>query len=70
MTLLTGKTPPEQLNWLHGELVQINSYDEILNALNENNKHRSLWFDAEQVPCCEKRAKVLCWAEKIINRRT
>jgi hypothetical protein len=67
---VTGKTPSEQLYLQPGELVQIKSYDEILDTLNENNKNRGLWFDAEQVPYCGKTVKVLCRVERIINERT
>lgn len=67
---LEGKTPSDQLNLQPGELVQIKSHDEILDALDKNNKNRGLWFDAEQVPYCDKTARVLCRVEKIINERT
>jgi hypothetical protein len=67
---LIGKTPSEKLNLQPGELVQIKSHDEILDTLNESNRNRGLWFDAEQVPYCGKTAKVLCRVEKIINERT
>jgi hypothetical protein len=67
---LEGKTPSDKLNLQPGELVQIKSHDEILNTLDKRNKNRGLWFDAEQVPYCDKTARVLCRVEKIINERT
>ena len=46
------RTPTTTLNLQPGELVRVKSYKEILATLDQNNKNRGLYFDAEVVPFC------------------
>lgn len=63
-------TPVENLNLQPGELVRVKPYPEILKTLNEFNRNRGLFFDAEEVPYCGKTYRVLRRVEKIVNERT
>jgi hypothetical protein len=63
-------TPVATLNLEPGELVQIKPYQQILDTLNERNRNRGLYFDAEEVPYCGKTYRVLKRVERIINDRT
>jgi hypothetical protein len=63
-------TPVQTLNVQPGELVRIKPYNEILKTLNDQNRNRGLYFDAEEVPYCGKTYRVLRRVEKIINERT
>ncbi|HTY84406.1 MAG TPA: hypothetical protein VMB19_09310 [Silvibacterium sp.] len=63
-------TPVATLNLKAGELVRIKPYNEILSTLNESNRNRGLYFDAEEVPYCGKTYRVLKRVERIINERT
>ncbi len=70
-TVLEGEpTPTGTLNLQPGELVQIKSLPEILQTLDQNNQNRGLFFDAEEVPYCGKKYRVLKRVERIINERT
>jgi len=64
------KTPHETLGLQPGELVQIKSYEEILETLSKKNKNRGLRFDAEMVPYCGTVRKVRARVERIIDERT
>lgn len=63
-------TPVSSLNLQPGELVQIKPFPQILQTLNHNNRNRGLFFDAEEVPYCGKKYRVLRRVERIINERT
>jgi hypothetical protein len=64
------KTPTEELNLRPGELVQIRSFEEIVATLDQRNRNRGLSFDAEMVPFCGGKYRVLDRVERIINERT
>ena len=57
------------MNLQPGELVRIKPYQEILATLDENNKNRGLYFDAEVVPYCGGNHRVLRRVNKIINEK-
>lgn len=63
-------TPVSTLNLQPGELVRIKPYAEILETLDERNRNRGLFFDAEEVPYCGKTYEVLRRVERIIDERT
>jgi hypothetical protein len=63
-------TPVAELGLMPGELVQIKPYQEILQTLNESNRNRGLFFDAEEVPYCGKKYRVLKRVDRIINERS
>src|SRR5208283_696100 len=43
-------TPTADLNLQAGELVRVKSHQAILDTIDESNKNRGLYFDAEMVP--------------------
>lgn len=64
------RTPTTTLNLQPGELVRVKSYKEILETLDQNNKNRGLYFDAEVVPFCGGTYRVLKRVTKIIHEKT
>jgi hypothetical protein len=64
------KTPVRDLDLAPGEVVRILSYDDILGTLDENNKNRGLYFDAEEVPFCGKAFRVRSRVTRIIDERS
>jgi hypothetical protein len=64
------KTPAESLNLQPGERVRVKPYRDILATLDENNKNRGLYFDAEHVPYCGGEYTVLSRVDKIIEEKT
>jgi len=64
------KTPTEKLHLKPGELVQVKSYDEILETLDTRNKNRGLWFDVEMVKYCNGVYRVLCRVERIVHPKS
>ena len=64
------KTPRQRLNIQPGEMVQIKSYEEILETLNKKNKNQGLSFDAEMVPYCGTVRRVVARVERTIDDRT
>jgi hypothetical protein len=64
------KTPAGVLNLRVGEMVRVKSYGEILSTLDDANKNRGLYFDAEMVPFCGKTYRVLECVTKIVNEKT
>lgn len=64
------QTPRATLDLQPGELVQIKSYEEILETLSKKNKNRGLRFDAEMVPYCGSVRKVRARVARIIDERT
>jgi hypothetical protein len=65
-----ARTPRERLNLRPGEWVVVKSYEEILATLDKKGKNRGLSFDAEMVPYCGRRMKVLQRVERIIDEPT
>ena len=65
-----AKTPTEELNLRPGELVQIKSCEEIVATLDGRNRNRGLYFDAEMVPFCGGKYRVMDRVERIVNERT
>jgi hypothetical protein len=63
-------TPAATLDLQPGELVRIKSHDEILATLNTRSKNRGLYFDAEEVPYCGRKYRVLKRVTKIIHEKT
>jgi hypothetical protein len=64
------KTPSAKLDVKPGELVNVRSYPEILETLNENALNRGMCFDAEMVPFCGGTFRVLDRVTQIINEKT
>jgi hypothetical protein len=64
------KTPHAELNLQPGEWIRVKSYDEILATLDENNKNRGLYFDAEMVPYCGRSFRVLKRVKRILDEKT
>jgi hypothetical protein len=64
------RTPNRSLDLQPGELVRIKPYKEILTTLDTHNRNRGLFFDAEEVPYCEKTYRVQKRVTKIVNERT
>jgi hypothetical protein len=67
---LGERTPDARLNLQPGELVRVKSYREILATLDQANKNRGLYFDAEMVPFCGGTYRVLNRVTKIVNEKT
>src|SRR6267142_2761970 len=67
---VASKTPLETLNLQPGEMVQVKSYEEILETVNKVGKNRGMRFDAELVKYCGKPFKVLGRVERIIDEKT
>jgi hypothetical protein len=64
------KTPERHLNLQPGDLVQVKTYDEVLATLDQQNRNRGMYFDAEEVPFCGKSHRVLAEVSRIIDERT
>jgi hypothetical protein len=65
-----SKTPTVNLNLQPGEWVRVKSYNEILATLDEKNKNRGLYFDAEMVPFCGRAFRVLKRVKTILDEKT
>jgi hypothetical protein len=63
-------TPTAKLDLKRGELVQVRGHQEILETLDEDLHNRGMSFDAEMVPYCGGRYRVLERVEQIINEKT
>jgi hypothetical protein len=64
------KTPGEELDLQCGELVQVKSYEEILETLDQNNKNRGMRFDVEMVKYCGATYPVLARVNQIIDHHS
>lgn len=64
------KTPSRPLNLQAGETVRVLPYRQVLETLDARNKNRGMYFDAEEVPFCEKTFQVRSQVRRIINERT
>lgn len=65
-----GKTPSQTVNIQPGDWVEVKSYGEILETINTKNRNRGLSFDAEMVPYCGKKFRVLKRVEHMLEERT
>ena len=63
-------TPTATLNLQPGELVKVKSYEDILATLDDWNKNRGLYFDAELVPYCGGTYRVRSRVEKFLDEKT
>ncbi|HRO10712.1 hypothetical protein [Amaricoccus sp.] len=63
-------TPYVTLDLQPGELVRVKSYEEILATIDESNKNRGLFFDAEMVPYCGKIFRVQARVSRFIGENT
>jgi hypothetical protein len=63
-------TPTAALNLQPGEWVRVKSYEEILATLDEGNKNRGLFFDAELVPYCGRTYRIRTRVRRFINEKT
>jgi hypothetical protein len=68
--LATERPPEEALELKAGDLVRVRPQAEIMRTLNEQHRHRGLWFDVEMVPHCGKTARVLRRVERLIDEKT
>jgi hypothetical protein len=64
------KTPVENLGLQPGEWVIVKSREEIVATLDNSGRNRGLTFDAEMLPYCGKRLRVLRRIERIIEEST
>jgi hypothetical protein len=70
-TIPKGKpTPAIDLQLQAGDLVRVKSHQAILNTIDETNRNRGLYFDAEMVPYCGKTRRVLTRVTRIVNEKT
>lgn len=70
-TLPKGRPAPNlTLDLQPGDLVRVKPYEEILATLNEHNKNRGLYFDAEMVPFCGRIYRVRSRVSQFINEQT
>lgn len=64
------RTPDIRLNLQPGELVHVKTYKEILATLDQSNKNRGLYFDAEMVPFCSGTYRVIKRVTRIVNEKS
>jgi hypothetical protein len=64
------KTPTESLGLQPGEWVIVKSKAEILATLDARGRNRGLSFDAEMIPFCGKRVRVMRRVERLIEEKT
>jgi hypothetical protein len=64
------RTPTEVLDLQPGEWVIVKSKEEILATVDETGRNRGLTFDAEMLPYCGRRMRVLRRVERIIEEPT
>lgn len=65
-----ARTPSYALELQPGETVRVKPYDQILETLDGSNKNRGLYFDAEEVPYCDKTFRVRSRVNRIIDEST
>ena len=63
-------TPTADLNLQPGDLVRVKSYQTILDTIDESNRNRGLYFDAEMVPYCGGTHRVLTRVTRIVDEKT
>ena len=64
------KTPSAQLGLQVGELVQVRSYEEILETIDQKGHNRGMVWDGEMVPFCGGTYRVLQRVNRIIDEKT
>ena len=64
------RVPFASLDLQAGEMVKVRGYAKILGTLDPSSRNRGLYFDAEQVPFCDKTYRVLRRVERIIDEKT
>lgn len=64
------RTPRLDLGLQPGELVEVKSHQEILATLDARGHNRGLSFDAEMVPYCGGRFRVLRRVERLVDEKT
>jgi hypothetical protein len=64
------RTPTETLDLQPGELVEVKSYEEIRQTLDEHAKNRGMRFDVEMKPYCGQRLRVTKRVEQILDEQT
>ena len=64
------RTPTATLDLRPGEIVRVKSYADILATCDRSNKNRGMRFDAEMVPYCGGRYRVLRRVTRIIDEMT
>jgi len=60
----------ERLDLQPGELVEVRSKEEIMATLDQGQKNRGLWFDAEMLPYCGGIYRVLRRVNRIVDEKT
>ncbi|HYM74934.1 MAG TPA: hypothetical protein VE377_03060 [Candidatus Dormibacteraeota bacterium] len=63
-------TPSETLNLQPGELVRVKSQEEILRTVDNSNRNRGMYWDAELVPYCGGTYRVLRRVTRLIDEKT
>jgi len=64
-------TPPETpLGLKPGELVEVKSEDELVDALTVEGRNRGLWFDREMLPFCGQRFRVRQRIRRFLDERS
>lgn len=71
-TLPPGEKPPARapLNLQPGEIVRVRPYDDILSTLDENNRHRGMYFGIEDAPHCGVSFRVRARVTKLVSEHT
>lgn len=70
-SIAQGKlTPTDNLDLKPGDLVRVKPYTEILDTLNQANKNRGLYFDAEMVPYCGATCRIRSRVERFLDEKT
>ncbi|MBL9123418.1 MAG: hypothetical protein JNG90_07275 [Planctomycetaceae bacterium] len=64
------RTPAETLDLQVGEWVFVKSRDEIVATLDTHGKNRGMSFEAEMLPYCGKRYRVVQRVERLVDERT
>jgi hypothetical protein len=70
MIQLGQPTPIITLDLQPGELVRVKSYEDILATIDEHNKNRGLFFDAEMVPYCGRTFRVRSRVSRFVSEQT
>jgi hypothetical protein len=65
----TGERMPS-VEFMPGDLVEVKPREEILATLGPDLRNRNLLFDAEMLPYCGRRARVLSKVARILDERT
>ena len=63
-------TPIEHLNLMAGEMVEVKSFDEILQTLDKNGRNKGLHFTSDMKQYCGRQFKVRNKLERMIREET